>query len=1694
MKMYLKRENKRARRLAFMLAVIMALVPFYSFSGMRKGAKAEEAKTYSFSTSTEASSSVEWKDADGFTDNTVKIVNPTTGIFEKTEYNIYIGENKAKITDKIKLSVSGSSQKTDPGADPVSVDDDTTYEIVGAKYFTIAKDVTAEAPLPATRDTVPSGAVSGTLSIDDVSDFSSPEITDTKTVALYVSFGVKKTEPGGTATETYQDYVLIGSFKVNVMSSISLTDAVWKNSSVDCDAAKSYSSALVNAIAPANWLGKFQIKVTEVQGNTETDVSNWQDLTQKVVDTDGTYKVSFRYTDSSSTVIDYEFDTDTVNIDATAPNITVDICKWTATGFVVVSTYEDGQFVYDPSGIDTSASYVVRYTVTDANKCKPQNRINENDWRKMNNSQMLEDKLTNAAETNPVYYYIPNKQDGVVGTTFDNIKNNCGSINSIIVEDEAGNEKSPIAVNSSNFKGDATAPVVSLDDITETASITPYPTEDGGSVYVYRKPKIVLNITDDINITSWKAYVKTPGETEYTPIVSKNNVNQTNVNVTLNPSNIVSGNKSGEYSVKVEAFDVVSGHKGEFEYSIMVDATAPVIDMSGDDTGLFIKHDGETEYQKYNLPDGTTEFGVNRSDSYQIRYRVVDEKISESVSGSGVKSVKENSVGVTPSLEGVYTLTLPDVSNASSYPEGTEITSKVSLEDKYTNVAERYFSFKGKVVDDVLDEPVLTVVDENGDPVEIEFDGTYKYITEPRRLEIKSYSGYKVEKISIVDNTMGADPTPVIIDNSDLTRPQITYTYDVEKGKWCSVAYYPLPKDSTRSTNLKDIRYNVTVYDATGAVLNLSDPGFADHVKNINTADYFLELTKPYVTVLNSDYDSTKWVQSYELDYMLGQKYNFSDENDNITDETNLKKGSYSITNSKTDVTDQPIYGIAGSAPIFKAGEHGAKITVPESRTAEGTKIVFDAQDIAGNTIVKSFGGQDNLNVIVVKVDAHEPSISGLKIGGCLQGEIEKPFPGMPSLTANLSDNLTIDKYTINITGEGVDKTYSKSLSLDAEGSEGIQSYIDVPLENVSEQLADGEYTVTLTVYDKSGRSKSDTISFVLDNTVPEVFIKVKDGDTANKKNIANYDSTVRDVYYRTYATVEVSYVDKYIEPEDVIVKDNGVQIPITDWSNDGANKHVGTLVVAGDGQHVVTIDAVDSAGNPAATKSTGVIVIDGVKPGIQAVLNGAIVITPSTGVVDLSGNATVAYTETDTNPDGADFNYQLIKAVPDQPVMTGSYIATDSRVFEYAEEADYTVNCYSKDMAGNVADTKTVSFRIDKTAPEISISGTSNDGKSSSATTVTFSVKELFWRDANARVSIYKKAGDGKEETLLKTIDMNLTGFETSVSEALTETGEYRFEFEARDRVGHKSFLSQKFTIDREAPVITLKGVSNFDKTEDRVEILVEIADDFYANKTVTVIGSRTDIDGKKHDIRFSGVDQTANPTKINEIFKEDGIYDIKIECRDIAGNSQSSEVHFTIDSSDPEIGDLSMYDGKTINSFNWTTDLDELVKDLTVCDVHMYLNGSEYDGKSDIEDGSYTLLIVAEDELGHKVEKEIKFVLDTKEPVFIVTGVEDGEVKNETYNIQVSLQLEEDTLKSVKLNGENIVVSNNEATFDVTEKGSYELYMEAVDEAGNTAEQTISFKYGEEKSKLWIWFTVAGAVVVLGGISFVVIKKKKK
>ncbi|MGN0152784.1 MAG: hypothetical protein ACI39Q_09955, partial [Wujia sp.] len=258
-------------------------------------------------------------------------------------------------------------------------------------------------------------------------------------------------------------------------------------------------------------------------------------------------------------------------------------------------------------------------------------------------------------------------------------------------------------------------------------------------------------------------------------------------------------------------------------------------------------------------------------------------------------------------------------------------------------------------------------------------------------------------------------------------------------------------------------------------------------------------------------------------------------------------------------------------------------------------------------------------------------------------------------------------------------------------------------------------------------------------------------------------------------------------------------------------------------------------------------------------------------------------------------------------------------------------------------------------------------------------------------------------------------------------------------------------------------------------------------------VEGTRTDIDGKVNKLSFTSYNQHGNPTVIEENFDQDGIYDITITSSDAAGNNHSSHVHFTVDKTAPVIGSLDKYDGTVLTIFDGKIDLDDIVSDLTVCDMHMYLNGSEYDGTSEVEDGSYTLLITAEDELGHYSERTVSFVLDTKAPVFIVTGVEDGDSKRDPYSIDVSLQLEEDTLSQVTLNGSAVTIQNNTVHLDIADTGKYSLYMKAVDAAGNEAEQTIEFGYGMS-SNILLWIIIGCVVLAAGIIVIVLVRKKRK
>lgn len=984
---------------------------------------------------------------------------------------------------------------------------------------------------------------------------------------------------------------------------------------------------------------------------------------------------------------------------------------------------------------------------------------------------------------------------------------------------------------------------------------------------------------------------------------------------------------------------------------------------------------------------------------------------------------------------------LVELVNSKNTNEVTFYAGAVDIADNATSLVPATYTLV--VPDNQLEITEAKLTDMYGNVIDITQLGNGSYISNKGlELHVKAVSGYDITTMELLTGDTVYSTTTV------------TSSYDVNNKKYSVEQTLVIPTDISYNQLLQTIQLRVTDTGNPAKIISIGQLLYDMSAPTINTAEG------------NALPVDSTWYQSYNLAIAIKAGAQ--------SVESELENVKYSISNSygdKTDVSDGVNYSGAAA---------NLTIDVPESYTSAGTTINVSATDKATNSSTAA---------AKIKVDKTNPTVDALTVNDNEYNSI--PLPAIVVIKTTASDNLALAKVSMVVESEDGTKRYLQDFDYDAMAAVSDDGSRVIRDEEYALNLSDGKYNVTVTAYDKSGRVSSvRATSFIVDSTKPVVTAKVTDGTKGGKKPLTNFDGTARDYYYKSNVGVELTYADANIK--EVVVTDNGNRVNLS-WTYDSVTgKNVASYKSTADGLHTVVISATDLTGNEAESK-TIYFTKDTVAPTISAIVNGAINYTDSTGSLIFTNDSTVAYSVSDSNEDKADFNYQMIKNVPDEPVSTGEYIKTAVRTFSYTEEADYTINVFSVDMASNKSETKTVSFRLDKTAPNISIGGIGDGGSSSTPVTVSLNMQELFWRDATGTVEIYMKSGEGFGEELIEEITYTPAGRNTTISRTFTESGIYRIVFNAQDRAGHTATTESAFTIDTDAPVVTLEGVTNFDVTDKDVVISSTITEKFYASKKVTITGSVTDETGKVTPITINDYSATANPTVINHTFSDDGIYDLTISCVDIVGNTDSKTVHFTIDKTKPIIGDLSDYDGKILTSFEWDKDLDELVSDLTVCDVHMYLNGQEYNGEDAVEDGSYVLLITAEDELGHVVEKSVEFVLDTKSPVFIVTGVEDKEKKLEPYNISVSLQLEEDTLTSVILNGKVVTITNNVATINVTDIGEYKLYMEAVDEAGNVSSAEYEFELISEKEfNFWIIIGIAALLLLI--ILFIILGKRKK
>lgn len=625
----------------------------------------------------------------------------------------------------------------------------------------------------------------------------------------------------------------------------------------------------------------------------------------------------------------------------------------------------------------------------------------------------------------------------------------------------------------------------------------------------------------------------------------------------------------------------------------------------------------------------------------------------------------------------------------------------------------------------------------------------------------------------------------------------------------------------------------------------------------------------------------------------------------------------------------------------------------------------------------------------------------------------------------------------------------------------------------------DGKYTVTLTAEDLAG-NESDILSrtFWLDRTVPVTSLTVTTENPAKYDQYCNqYDD--RYAFYGQYynRTVVIRADYKETNGEDPVLTDNGSVITPDNgsWAVNADGSFSGTFSITAEGTHDIRINATDYAGNQAAEHRL-LFTIDRTAPVISAALNGsAFPAGAAERFLNTQGNLEVRVS--DSNKDAADL-LRVVTVTPPAGNASESQDYVQEGQTAYTTNADYTVTYTATDLAGNVSAPYTVTFRVDTVKPELSISGVSEKGTATKDVTLTFSMQEAFYRDMlSSEIESYR-AIDGESEKLLKQEAFRASGASTSMQKTFTDDGEYRFRFTAEDRAGNKAETAYTFILDSHAPVISLQNVKNYDKTNKDVNFGLTVTESFYRTNTVELKGTVTGIDGKKKNIEFGARQlNTGRESRFSQIFKEDGIYDITVTSTDKAGNRTVKKIHFTIDKTKPEIRDQKAYDGTTVSAFSVDADDPDLVKDLTTCDVSIYLDGVLYDGTTELADGSHDFTIEAKDELGNERKKTWSFVLDTTPPAILVSGVEDGDVVREPVDISVSLQDRKDTLDSVTLNGRTITVAGNQASTKVSQPGNYEITAKAHDEAGNEKEITLSFRYGTRVN----WALIGG---IAGGV----------
>lgn len=907
-------------------------------------------------------------------------------------------------------------------------------------------------------------------------------------------------------------------------------------------------------------------------------------------------------------------------------------------------------------------------------------------------------------------------------------------------------------------------------------------------------------------------------------------------------------------------------------------------------------------------------------------------------------SIEDKESGIKSYVIKVNEQTVTDSKNISEYDfknsKITMATGKFTLDPKKIKSEDGKYIIKIYVYDNVGNKV------ENQDIYTVFYDGKIpdivKLKTEPQYLDTNSNKKWNNGEVNynysyeLVDEESGIKSYSIKVNDKVISNNGYKELEEYDfKNKKETVVKGEFKFDP-KSINTKDGSYKVviSVIDNTGNNSTKTDIIYKDS-------------TKPTVTKFSMQAD--KYVEGNALP-VEDDKYGYYFKQSTkvtvtLSDEgasSGISKAAYFLC--KND--EEPSKAIKKVKYIEKPGNK-ITITIPEAFKGQ---IYVAAIDNVGNGNLSDINSYKKPDAIIIDDNRNDKDVitinrpkttyrdnSGLDL-------YNKDIPVAFNIKDITSGIRSIEWNVVS--ANDVENNYSGRIDIDNSGKITGDNYNIISTDknlvtSISKVIAvknnDNRITITIKVEDRAGNISYAKDSFSIDKTAPEINISYDNNtsDAVNRK------------LFKADRKATISVKERNFNPKDVVIniKNTDGAIPaISDWKmiggtgNGDNTTYTTTISYTNDGDYTFSMEYKDNASNvsyinfASTTVEPTEFTIDKTRPALSVQYNNN---SAMNGNYYLDQRV-ATFTIVEHNFDASRFELSVSKnnTVLNKNINWTNNGDTHTASIIFDEEAVYNVKANYTDMAGNTIESVYSSeFYVDKKAPEVIISGISNE-KAYKDNIIGFVISsaDTYFEDMSLSLELLNK--DGSTTTLVSNnyeksnvhIDyQNIENGKKLSVENLESDGIYRLMCRATDKAGRVTENNALFSINRNGPAYYIDDeltLSIKDKYLSAPQDIIfnEINVNELESDTIKVTVYRGNTiwdltEGKDYTVeKIEGLDKWCKYKYIisKDNFKENGIYHVTIASKDLVENDAISEkFSFVIDNESPVCTIFELKDG---------------------------------------------------------------------------------------------------------------------------------------------------------------------------------------